>query len=175
MKIQVRKNIFETNSSSIHSLVIGNNNENIYENLPSEIYFNGGEYGWENEVYNDIENKANYLYTGIVKNNLVDELVPKIKDILSKWNITPIFQETYKKVFYDNTMSDDFRNNEEFYYIDHSYALQDFLNTVCNNEELLMNFLFSDGSFIETGNDNDDEWIDFKYPENVLFEYEKGN
>ena len=58
MKIQIRKNIFETNSSSIHSLVIGNNNENIYENLPSEIHFNGGEYGWENEVYNDIENKT---------------------------------------------------------------------------------------------------------------------
>ena len=173
MKIQVRKNIFETNSSSIHSLVIGNNNENIYENLPTEIHFNGGEYGWENEVYNDIENKANYLYTGIVKNNLVDELVPKIKDILSKWNITPIFQETNKKM-YNNEEYDEFKHG--YYYIDHSYDLQDFLNTVCNNEELLMNFLFSDGSFIETGNDNDDdEWIDFKYPENVLLEYEKGN
>lgn len=172
MKIQVRKNIFETNSSSIHSLVIGNNNENIYENLPSEIHFNGGEYGWENEVYNDIENKANYLYTGIVNNNLVDELVPKIKDILSKWNITPIFQETNKKM-YNNEEYDEFKHG--YYYIDHSYDLQDFLNTVCNNEELLMNFLFSDGSFIETGNDNDDEWIDFKYPENVLLEYEKGN
>ena len=172
MKIQIRKNIFETNSSSIHSLVIGNNNENIYENLPTEIHFNGGEYGWENEVYNDIENKANYLYTGIVKNNLVDELVPKIKDILSKWNITPIFQETNKKM-YNNEEYDEFKHG--YYYIDHSYDLQDFLNTVCNNEELLMNFLFSDGSFIETGNDNDGEWIDFKYPENVLLEYEKGN
>jgi hypothetical protein len=50
----------------------------------------------------------------------------------------------------------------------------DFLNAVCEDENKLMSYLFSDLSFIITGNDNDDEDVDI----NVDYahdEYYKGN
>ena len=50
-----------------------------------------------------------------------------------------------------------------------------FIKAIITNEELLMNYLFSNGSNIETGNDN--EYLEYEAitPTNVLYEYEKGN
>lgn len=178
MKQQIRKGLFETNSSSIHSLVIGNNGEDIYANLPTEIYFGAGEFGWENEVYTDTETKACYLYTAIVLNSLVDELVPKIKNILDKWNIKYMFKETVKEEDYKGEFFYTFKDTKRYdYYIDHVYDAKDFCIQVCNDESLLMNFLFSNESFVETGNDNqdDEDFIHHKYPINVMLDYEKGN
>ena len=52
--------------------------------------------------------------------------------------------------------------------------LGSFLDAICEDEDSLMRFLFSDLSFIITGNDNDDEDVDI----NVSYaydEYYKGN
>ena len=165
MKTQIRKGLFETNSSSVHSIVIGNNGEDIYANLPKEVFFHGGEFGWEHDVYNDIENKASYLYTSIV--NSSDDIqhdIDCIKNTLAKWNIEAKFEKlTDKNRFYG------------FCYVDHAYENIELVKQLCENEELLMNYLFSDGSFVETGNDNDDTAFTQDPPENVLLDYEKGN
>ena len=49
MKTKIRKGLFETNSSSTHSIVIGNNGEDVQSNLPEEVYFHGGQFGWEHK------------------------------------------------------------------------------------------------------------------------------
>lgn len=175
MKIKIRRGIFETNSSSTHSIVIGNNNEDIKSMLPTEIHFGSGEFGWEIDSYTDTQNKANYLWTGIVNNSMVDEYRPKIEENLNKYGIECTFEETEKrKSSYDNKPYDRFVNNN-WYCIDHSYDLIDFIEIVCNDEILLLNYLFSNESCVATGNDNDDEIGYLTNPENILLEYEKNN
>ena len=168
-KIQVRRGLFETNSSSTHSIVIGNNGEDIYANLPEEVYFGGGEFGWEHEEYRDTQSKADYLYTVIVKLHLL-EAIPYITETLKKWGINAKFQELVEKTSWGGNTYKDFSN---FCYVDHAYNAEGLVKEILKDEALLMNYLFSYGSFIETG--NDEEEFSAKYPENVLLEYYKGN
>ena len=163
MKKQIRKGLFETNSSSTHSIVVGNNGENVYDHLPYRVIFEGGDFGWETDVFKDTHSKASYLYTCIVENEQRD-YIDKIKEILDKWGVKYEFEELNEKGRF-----------KEYHYVDHSYEARGLVEKLCENEDLLMNYLFSDGSFVETGNDNDDEWIDEPYPLNVLMEYDKGN
>ena len=175
MKTKIRKGIFETNSSSTHSIVIGNNNEDIKSMLPSEIHFGSGEFGWAVDSYTDTQNKANYLWTGIVNNSMVDEYCPKIEETLNKYGIECTFEETEKKKnSYDGKLYDQFVNNK-WGYIDHSGDLIDFIEIVCNDEILLLNYLFSNESCVATGNDNDDKIGDITNPKNILLEYDKNN
>lgn len=174
MKIKIRKEIFETNSSSTHSIVIGNNNEDIKSMLPTEIHFGGGSFGWEIDSYTDTQSKADYLWTGIVNNSMVDEYKPKIEEILNKYGIECTFEETEKKESYNGKLYDKFINNN-WYYIDHSFNLINFIEIVCNDEILLLNYLFSNESCVATGNDNDGEIGGLTNPKNILFEYDKDN
>ena len=57
MKI-IRKNVFETNSSSTHSISISKLNDYI---LPKEINFTFGEFGWEFSKYTSSFDKASYF------------------------------------------------------------------------------------------------------------------
>ena len=59
MKRQIRNNVFETNSSSVHTITISNSSPQSIDNY---IFFDRGEYGWEWEIYNSSQDKANYLY-----------------------------------------------------------------------------------------------------------------
>lgn len=163
MKQQIRKGLFETNSSSTHSIVIGNNGEDIYANLPEEVYFGGDCFGWEHDVYYDTQSKASYLFTSLV-NCGMNEYIDNIKDILAKWNINAVFEELNKHGDFDS-----------FSYVDHPYENEELVKSLCENEDLLMNYLFSDGSFVETGNDNDDRDFEGEEPKNVLLDYYKGN
>lgn len=183
--IQSRKSIFETNSSSTHAITIANNGEDDFKkNLPEELVFEVGEFGWEFVRYCDVQSRADYLFTAILYTSTCDDYIPKIKDILSKWNIEAIFPEVIKKQseygakgWYDCLASEESGDNwGTYYYIDHGYELDDFLKKVCNDETLLMNYLFSDESFIATGNDNTDRELDCETnAKNVLLDYYKGN
>lgn len=175
----IRSSIFETNSSSIHSIVVGNNGEDIYNHLPKEVHFQSGEFGWEHEIYRDIQDKANYLFTSIVYNGGYEDYdvqvyFDKIKNILAKWGIKATFEEIQVKYTDKGEKYVTFRSNL-YGYVDHGYENRGLIASLCNNEELLMNYLFSDGSYVETGNDNDDTIFVAENPSNVLLEYEKGN
>ena len=154
--ISIRKNVFETNSSSTHSLCITSNN--ILDEKVDHVNFTLGEFGWEHEKLESVYEKASYLYTGIVYNDLAAKLLPKLKSILDS-----------------NDIEYDFESEEsKDCYIDHAGELEDFLEDVCNDEGKLMRFLFSSESFILTGNDNDNLDVDI----NVDYdheEYYKGN
>lgn len=157
-KIQIRNGLFETNSSSVHTIVIGNNGEDFYKELPENLNFRFDDFGWEIDVFTSTEKKASYLYTAIVYCGK-QEYLDIIKSKLEKWGVQCMFE----------------KNDEDYYYIDHGNELKAWLDSVCNKEEYLLNYLFSEGSFVATGNDNTDEEPFYSLPINVMLEYIKGN
>ena len=188
MKIQVRRNIFETNSSSTHTLSIIKEDKDI--KYPKSIIFTKGKFGWEDDEYTNTYSKASYLWeiirfagdiSGYCSDNTkfltYEEYIQRIKDILDRHNIKYEFEydtvvertSTYKE--YVNQYGD-----VDDGYIDHVSECADFINFVTSKDEYLLNFLFSGKSFIVTGNDNvyDDEEKEFPdYGE--AYEFYKGN
>lgn len=170
---QIRKGVFETNSSSTHSICIAKDAELT---IPKSLHFDFGEFGWECDTLQSLDKKARYLYTGLVVNNRERD-AEKIFDLLRSKGIKvtaeePIF-ETKSYINSENILIK-YTSFDNTGYIDHPDELENFLNTICEDENKLMNYLFSDLSFIITGNDNDNEDVDINvaYPHD---EYYKGN
>lgn len=67
MKIQVRQNVFETNSSSMHSLVVSNKDRGYDYNLPVDkngvLTISFGVFGWEPEILKEPLEKISYVIT----------------------------------------------------------------------------------------------------------------
>lgn len=131
MKKQIRSSVFETNSSSTHSIAISKKKPVIGK----YIHFGIGEFGWEN----DCVDTADYLYTAILEQDESEELLNKLKEILDKYSIEYEFDKWLG-----------------YGYIDHSYELREFMFAILDDEDLLMRYLFGD-SMVYTGNDNQDD------------------
>jgi hypothetical protein len=67
-QIKIRQNVFETNSSSTHSLTINENNyDELYDTIPltnGKIILTGGRYDYSGIIDSAID-KLNYLFTFI--------------------------------------------------------------------------------------------------------------
>ena len=66
MKRKIRKNVFETNSSSSHSLTIDKEGVTEYLHVDTSsnlVVVNLDEFGWGYDTYNDPETKLSYLLT----------------------------------------------------------------------------------------------------------------
>jgi hypothetical protein len=68
----IRNNIFETNSSSSHSISIANGNWLYDEQMLDRSDYNnptviltGGEFGWGEEMYNDALNNISFLFLSL--------------------------------------------------------------------------------------------------------------
>ena len=91
MKQLIRNSTFETNSSSIHSLVIFNH-KNTYEELVfmldeldrHRFDITVGEYGWEFEKYDSSLNILSYLWTYV--NHCAEHLIEKMKEYMPNTN-----------------------------------------------------------------------------------------
>jgi hypothetical protein len=173
MKTCIRRGVFETNSSSTHSICVATDSP---LDIPKSIHFEFGEFGWESGKLKSISDKASYLYTGLVNNEREDD-VNKIFDLLKSKGIAV----TADKPKYETSSYEDragkvikYTHGVNTGYVDHSSELKTFLDAICKDETQLMSFLFSDFSFILTGNDNDDSdvSINVNYP---YVEYYKGN
>ena len=142
MKRQIRNSVFETNSSSTHSIVIPKNGVEIGKS----ITFNIGEFGWAN----DCVDAADYLYTAILdvySFTVAEEKIEHLKRILDKHNVSYKFEEpSYETGSYGTYLS--------YGYIDHGSECTEFIEAVLNDEDMLMRCLF--GGLVYTGNDNQD-------------------
>ena len=79
-KIRIRNGLFETNSSSVHTLVIGHHGQDIFANLPKRVDFRlDWEYCYCN-VEDPIQYKANYLYHAIALDYRPSDDIKKIKE-----------------------------------------------------------------------------------------------
>lgn len=159
MKRQIRRGIYETNSSSTHAICI--TKDNTY-NLENHIDFCVGEYGWEYEEYSDTYNKASYLITAILsfEKRYADEKLEQLKSILDSYGITYTLPEL-------KIQSSKWNGKIYYYYdidgyIDHSGNLKRLLDELLADKDKLFKYLFGD-SIIITGNDNDDEYDDRMY------------
>lgn len=144
--IQIRSNVFETNSSSIHSIAIPKDCKTI-----DNVCFSIGEFGWE---WNQAD-AANYLYTAICINSEseseVKEKIKKLENILNKHGITCSFGRIESHIWHDEY------DNKDYFcldngYIDHGYELKEFVDGLFNNEDKLIRFI--SGGLVFTGNDN---------------------
>lgn len=160
MKRQVRRGIFETNSSSTHAICIakGEYRHNSFSHIDFEI----GEFGWENGEYDSLYSKASYLITAILSfdKDEADENLQKLKDILDSNNI----EYTLPELKVDSWK---YGGKTRYYYdidgyIDHSGETKDFVNDVLSDSDKLFRYLFGN-SVIITGNDNSDGFSDRMY------------
>ncbi len=153
MKRQIRKGVFETNSSSTHAICITRKDVGT-SNLPNHITFTHGEFGGEFDVHEDTWNKASYLYQAICDlcygdDNQKKKMLNTLETLLKEYGIECEFEPDKDEEYGDG-------------YIDHGSETEEFVNAVLADCDKLIKFLFGD-SFIVTGNDNSDEYSDYMY------------
>jgi len=141
MKV-IREGVFETNSSSMHSIHIARaakTYDTIVPNDQGEIILTGGEFGWEQETYRGSTTKANYCAVDTEGN-------PELRATLEK----VIKDHTgAKSVVFDITTdySGDYHS-----YIDHESVGTS--HEAFESEETLKEFIFNPESCLITDNDN---------------------
>lgn len=140
--IQIRNGVFETNSSSTHSICI---QKKPVDADYSHIVFNIGSYGWEEREVNF----GDYLYTAILclDPNGRDGYLSRLKSILDAHRIRyefewPEWYESNGHRWLDNG------------YIDHYDETVPFIDAVLDDEDMLLRGLFGEDSVVYTGNDN---------------------
>lgn len=183
MKRQIRRSVFETNSSSTHSLCIATGLSESDLRFPESVTFKFGEFGWEISKLDSVEKKASYLYTAMSVYLSIAQLptwekrVRFLYDTLKKHGVDCKFVGTLKIEPYISSWSEEldiWASIDGDGYLDHSEGIGPFLDYVFESEEHLLNFLFSKKSFILTGNDNDDKDVDIKVDYDHI-QFYKGN
>lgn len=158
----IRKSVFETNSSSSHSIHIDETTElldnSLIPNDVGELILAGGQFGWEWERFNDAKTKANYAS---VSDSGVNQklLIEVLKEQTGAIDVIIKADDDYKSPYHS--------------YIDHeSCGLLSQLNT----KEKLRNFIFNQNCWLVTGNDNESAPYNlFDFPKNnipVKYKYE---
>lgn len=148
----IRKGVFETNSSSTHSisLELGLEWDTIEPEKDGVIRFYGMDFGWEWRVYNDAYTKAEYC--------LADKIgQEKIRQIVEDFTGCPV------EFMFDE---DDWG----IFYIDHQScgtAKEEF-----DSDDELRDFIFNKSSILFTGNDNSDPPDNFYDPPGTVYKWE---
>jgi hypothetical protein len=133
-KVLIRKGVFETNSSSSHSISIADDTkqfvmDTIYPNQHGVVEISGDEFGWEWFKHNDAATKASYAAQQFSNNDSSLEILAE--------------------VIKEQTGADEVTFNLEHGYVDHdSYGI------VPSDKESLRNFIFNKNSWLFGGNDN---------------------
>ena len=133
MKRLIRKRVFESNSSSSHSISMSSEDkqfilDTIYPDQFGRVYVYGGEYGWEWERYNDAVTKLSYAYQDHVPTDLLERVVK------SQTGATEV-------IFDEKSFADGYIGHE-------SYATA---ASICKDEESTKNFIFNKNSWLFTG------------------------
>lgn len=137
-----RKGVFETNSSSMHSISISDDveyYETIYPDENGIIILIGGEFGWEIEKYNDAWTKANYAAVDVNGNKEKTSMLKKV-----------IREHTGAKEV-KISLSCNWKN-PEMCYIDHQSVGTS--EDAFFSEDTLKNWIFNPKSWLKTDNDN---------------------
>ena len=152
MTTQIRQAVFETNSSSTHSLSISSGDStDLLSTLPLDeegnVVLIGGEFGWEIEDYTDADIKANYA--AIYVESWAGEKSEEYREVLN----SVIKQQTgCLSVVYDLNTS--WEEGKDSSYIDHQSVEGGQLDYLFEDPELLRQFIFNPCSVLHTDNDN---------------------
>lgn len=160
--LNIRKGLFETNSSSVHVLVIPKD-QAIH--IPKSVRLSFNDYGWSEGIEYDT---LNYLYQACVDKGKSE--LNKFFAYLKRKGVEEIYAPELQ--WESNRWGTYATNNEG--YVDHADCIP--LDYLFSNESLLDRFLFGDDSFVETGNDNSYNTPDEdKYDHDKYDVLEKGN
>lgn len=140
--IQVRNGVFETNSSSTHSLCISKK-EVVDKPLHMEFYLRY--FGWEESEYDP----SDYIYTAIIAHDVQhkgDEWLPRLRSFLIENDVT---------WYFDN--HEDMRDEWGYDFgIDHESEILPAIDKLLDDHDMLARALFNNNSIVYTGNDNVD-------------------
>lgn len=156
-KKQIRSNVFETNSSSSHSLTLSQE-ALVPAPFPPQVLRRGyvdislGEFGWEWQRYYDPIAKLSYLATQVTDGH-VPEDCPDNMDVST-------YEHNQELQMLGQVVKEHTGCEMRIYgsgYIDHQSAKSDGANgmELFDDKEKLKRFIFDANSYIETGNDND--------------------
>lgn len=148
---RIRKGTFETNSSSVHALILAK--EYQKDMLPKELEFNFFDmandydspcYDIPNEYYADLKIKASIILEGIVKkceygDNDYEDDVKFITDTLNKVNVKAIFPNIAKNII---LRIKSLVQDEHFSFVEESITAK--------NEDMLLRFLFGKETIIDS-------------------------
>jgi len=144
----IRHSVFETNSSSSHSLSISEDSDGVLDTIipddTGSITLTGGEFGWGYESYNDPMSKANYLAVFADKNADMTEML--IKVLKSHTGA--------KSIIFDFSTED--YNHINYSYIDHQSSMNeggDGLRAF-KSMKVMKDFIFNPKSELIIDNDN---------------------
>jgi len=164
----IRQGAFETNSSSVHAIVIDRHPyTGDLQDLGVSFSGDDTEFGWESNTYYDTYSKLQYLiscindvYWGDDAEEEKAKLKKKFEGLMSELGVECVEYGTGG--------------------VDHGYRTKNFVEFVLQDLDTLKRYLFSDNSYVVTGNDNDEECYVFdtinqeeNNPDVDLFE--KGN
>ena len=158
---KIRNNIFETNSSSTHAICFGND----INELPKKLYFGLGEFGRAEERVDPYD----YLFTAICDYYGEEEWKEKwgwVVKVLKDHGCEDVKWEDPK---WKHTKWGSYP--EGYWSVDHSCELTEFLDSVIGNEEMLLKYLTSKDTFVETSEDDWDTYDNCTLPN----KYMKGN
>lgn len=142
MKTVTRHGVFETNSSSTHSISWNTTTPtNISINVVnSKVQTSCTDFGWEEASYNDFATKLSYLITWLVNEGLFEEECIEYHNLFdAMYRANPLFRG------FDLDDSD-------LGYIDHQSS--DVAKEALSSTENITNFLFNPGTYLVTDNDN---------------------
>ena len=137
----IRMCVWETNSSSCHSVSIADDTkefvlDSIYPDQNGVITLDGGEFGWDWFKHNDALTKANYAAVASMNNDSFRcVLVDVIKEVTGADCV-------------EFLCSDDYKSSN------HSYIDHDSYGVCPSNREDLKQFIFNKNSWLFGGNDN---------------------
>lgn len=167
----IRKNVFETNSSSTHVITIKKNVDRPEKKLP-RIHFGIGEYGWEYDKYD----LPDYIWTGICHHlpEEADKYKQKIIDILSPYFEEIEFEEPKFDIGYDEEGNQTWKYLSDGY-VDHAEELDDFFEDLfADDGDLLIDAVLY--GYVRTGNDNSEGYdCDENDADPRFYHYYKGN
>lgn len=163
MKTVVRRSVFETNSSSVHTLSIIKNPEHL--EIPEQVTIDTSAYfGWGRELFTDLNSKLSYIWLAIddfwyFRDIPYEETLKKREEL----------HDTFKQKLLEcgvkeiNVIDSD---SVTFNGIDHGDEAEEFIEAIFSDMDLFKNFLFDNESYIYTTNDNEDDYDKWEMPNN---------
>lgn len=141
--IQIRRSVFETNSSSTHSIAIPRDC-----GTSGYMSFHIGEFGWAFDEVDPMDYFYTALYTTSETMAELEDKIERLQSILKSYGIDADFAEVECEE----------RNGwlDHDGYIDHGYELKELVDELLDDSDKLVRFL--SGGLVFTGNDNSDSY-----------------